>query len=201
MLSKNKANIHPYKGNTVIDKSKGVSSIKLMLAEGFLAYQWEKNGVKLTTTSPTYTATTAGTYRARFSRVSSAPTSEAQWNRWSDPIKITVAGTTAIASTTPAKVEMEPEAEPVAEEFSYSVYPNPGSPGNVNLQVLGGGEEPVQVAITDQMGKEVFNESFESSELAQDKRLNIPSSVAGGVYILRIQQGKRQVRTKVLIQH
>jgi hypothetical protein len=58
MLQQSKANISPSKGNLVIIKSKSQYP-KLMLAEGFLAYQWEKNGVIISgATSNTYTATT-----------------------------------------------------------------------------------------------------------------------------------------------
>ncbi|MEO5603172.1 MAG: prolyl oligopeptidase family serine peptidase [Cyclobacteriaceae bacterium] len=202
MLSKNKSNIHPFKGNTVINKSQGISSIKLMLAEGFLAYQWEKNGVVISTAkSPTYTATVAGTYRARFSRLSSAPTTT-QWNRWSDAVKITQVTTTAMVaqSTQPSAIKVETETEG-EEAFAYSVYPNPATTSNVNLHVRGAGEERVQISLTDQMGKEVFTETFEGAEFGEDKQLTLPASVPGGVYILRIRQGQRLVRTKVVLQN
>ena len=59
------------------------------LAPGFLAYQWEKDGVIISgATTPSYTAMQVGTYRARFSRISTAP-SEAEWNEWSSPVTVT----------------------------------------------------------------------------------------------------------------
>ena len=87
MLKQSKANLHAFAGNTIIDKSKGTYP-KLMLAEGFLAYQWEKDGAILGNTANTLTVTAPGRYRARYSRNSSSP-SEAQWNRWSQYITIT----------------------------------------------------------------------------------------------------------------
>ena len=92
MLKQSKANLHAFAGNTVIDGSKNQYP-KLFLAEGFLAYQWEKDGAILSNATHTLTVTTPGNYRARFSRKSSNPT-EAQWNQWSPYVTITQEGTT-----------------------------------------------------------------------------------------------------------
>jgi hypothetical protein len=206
MLSKNKANIHPFAGNTVIDKSKN-QYVKLMLAEGFLAYQWEKNGVIISTAkSPTYTATTPGTYRARFSRKSSYPT-EAQWNRWSAAVKVTelssatLASATTARTTAPESVEMTGEDEVVEGVFSFSVYPNPATVNNLNIQLQGAGNEPVQVKMIDQLGKELFAVTFENAVLAGDQQLALPPSVQGGMYVLLISQGQRQLRKKVVLKN
>jgi predicted esterase len=203
MLSKNKANLHPYAGNTVIDKSRGIK-VKLMLPEGFLAYQWEKDGVKLSITTPTYTVAGPGVYRARFSRLSTAPT-EAQWNRWSAALKVTqttTATTVAARSTESSNLEMEPEADSLQEVFSFSVYPNPATPGNVNLHLQGNaGEGPVHIRMADPMGKEVLAFTVEGDALSEDQRLVLPPSVQGGVYVLLIQQGSRQIRTKLVLQN
>jgi hypothetical protein len=88
ILSKNKSTIHTYGGVAAICLSNG-QGVKLELARGFKAYQWEYNGVVISgATAATYTANTPGVYRARFSRLSSNPT-EAQWNMWSDPVTVT----------------------------------------------------------------------------------------------------------------
>lgn len=92
MLKQSKANLHAFAGNTVIDKSKN-SYPKLFLAEGYLAYQWEKDGVIQGNRTHTLTVTTPGKYRARFSRKSASPT-EAQWNKWSPYVTITETGAT-----------------------------------------------------------------------------------------------------------
>ena len=57
MLKQSKANLHASGGNTVINHSSGVYP-KLMLAEGFLAYQWEKDGAIIGHTANTLTVTT-----------------------------------------------------------------------------------------------------------------------------------------------
>lgn len=87
ILSKNKANIHVPFGNPNICGTTG-AGVNLTLAQGFYAYQWERDGEIIPgANSYTYLATIPGVYRARFSRLSANPTEE-QWNRWSDPVTI-----------------------------------------------------------------------------------------------------------------
>jgi predicted esterase len=86
--NKNKANIHVYAGVAAICRTNN-QGVRMALAKGFLAYQWEFNGAIVTgANSPSFTAETPGTYRARFSRISSSP-NEGEWNRWSDPVIVT----------------------------------------------------------------------------------------------------------------
>jgi hypothetical protein len=105
ILAKRKNNIHALHGITQINPNTGVYP-KLVLPEGFFAYQWEKDGAVITSaTTNKLTVTIAGTYRARFSRKPSpGPT---DWNAWSPSIVIT--------TTTPVPPAEEPE-EPVDEE-------------------------------------------------------------------------------------
>lgn len=202
MLRQNKSYIHPFAGNTVIDKAKNVYP-KLMLAEGFLAYQWEKDGVILSTKSNTLTATTPGTYRARFSRKATYPT-EAQWNKWSPPVKVTEATTSTTLAATGAptdaqQLEAAPEEVSMEEASSFNVYPNPASADNIRLELQGMAESPVQVKIVDQMGRELYAQTFETPGLASGQQLALPSSAQGGVYILMVNQGERQLRKKVVV--
>jgi len=85
--NQNKSRIHTFAGSTAICLSNG-QGVKMELAAGFRAYQWERNGVIISgATSNTYTATTTGTYRARFSRKPSPTASD--WNQWSPAVSIT----------------------------------------------------------------------------------------------------------------
>lgn len=87
MLKKNKANIHVFAGSTSICSTNG-QGVRMELAEGFFAYQWERNGVIISgATGPRYVAETTGTYRARFSRKKNPGPSD--WNRWSDAVTVT----------------------------------------------------------------------------------------------------------------
>ncbi len=87
MLLQNKRDIRVLYGDPTICPTNS-NGVKLALSVGFLAYQWELDGAIIpAATSSTYTATQPGTYRARFSRISAAP-SEAQWNLWSKPVVV-----------------------------------------------------------------------------------------------------------------
>jgi hypothetical protein len=87
MLSKNKSDIHTYGGSAAICATNG-QGVRMELAKGFRAYQWERNGAIISgATSASYVATSTGTYRARFSRVLSPSASD--WNEWSDPVTVT----------------------------------------------------------------------------------------------------------------
>jgi hypothetical protein len=87
ILSKNKSKVHVFYNNPVICGTTGQGA-KLGYSFGFLAYQWEKDGqIIADATGAEYIATTPGVYRARFSRFAN-PT-EAQWNKWSQPVTVT----------------------------------------------------------------------------------------------------------------
>ncbi|HET9487321.1 MAG TPA: PA14 domain-containing protein [Chryseosolibacter sp.] len=87
MLDKDKANIHLFAGVSTICGTNG-QGVRMELAAGFHAYQWERNGEIISgATSSKYEADTPGTYRARFSRKKNPGPSD--WNRWSDPVQVT----------------------------------------------------------------------------------------------------------------
>jgi hypothetical protein len=85
-LGQRKSQIHAFGGTPVICSEEG---LLLELPEGYLSYQWEKDGNIIEgASSATYAATEPGKYRGRFSRLSSTP-SEEQWNEWSDEVDVT----------------------------------------------------------------------------------------------------------------
>jgi hypothetical protein len=109
ILSKNKSHLFILKGETKIVRANNLFP-KLMLAEGFLAYQWEKDGQILGgANSNTLTVNAPGNYRARFSRASAAP-AQNQWNEWSNLVTITE------DQPPPVEEEEEEEEEPEEEE-------------------------------------------------------------------------------------
>lgn len=88
MRSKSKTQIHVFYGNTSICGTTG-DGVKLGFANGFLAYQWERDGAIISgATGHEYVAQQPGVYRARFSRESGNP-GAGQWEKWSDPVTIT----------------------------------------------------------------------------------------------------------------
>lgn len=197
MLQKNKANITPSKGITVINTSTGQYP-KLLLSDGFFAYQWEKNGVIISgATSATYTATTAGTYRARFSRVAN-PTST-QWNRWSDPVVITSSSTARVASSTDSVLVVEPE-ENLSDDFAIELFPNPAKPDEVKIRVTSDVDSlDIKVQVLDSRG-DVFYESVHKPQILNEGINPFTSSnVSNGLYIVTAQQGRRIIRHKLMI--
>jgi hypothetical protein len=88
MLGKNKSRVHVFYNSPKICTTNGQGA-RLGFAAGFLAYQWEKDGVVIPgATSNEYIATEAGIYRGRFSR--KANPGESDWNAWSQSVEITI---------------------------------------------------------------------------------------------------------------
>lgn len=113
ILSKRKNSIHALHGITKVDNANGIFP-KLVLAEGFFAYQWEKDGVLIASaTSNKLTVTAPGTYRARYSR--KPLPGAADWNTWSAGITITGSGPVEPPAEEPP-AEEPPAEEPPAEE-------------------------------------------------------------------------------------
>jgi hypothetical protein len=96
-------------------------------------------------------------------------------------------------------IQVAPEELTLDKGLSFNVYPNPATADNIRLELLGMAESPVQVKIVDQMGRELYTQTFETPGLASGQQLALPSSPQGGVYILMVNQGERQLRKKVMV--
>jgi hypothetical protein len=199
MLSKSKSNIHPYKGNKVIVKSQSIYP-RLMLAEGFLAYQWQKNGITISgATSNTYTATTPGTYRARFSRISAAPTTSSQWNQWSASVTITEG--TAVTPASVDSVMIVDEIFAAEDEMGIRVYPNPSQGTDLMFQVDVLVPGSVEVQVVDPLGRQYFQRFYEYEELHREQRLDFVPALSNGVYILLINDGIKTRQERIMIRN
>ena len=191
LLKQSKTNIHVYQGITAIQ---GTKYPKLMLAEGFFKYQWEKDGKIVSGTSHTYIAKLPGKYRARFSRVAN-PTAS-QWNKWSPVVTITngSAGRIATASDSLDVVITEEETG-----LEVQAYPNPSS-GSFTVHISSDDvERPVSVKFIDQIGRPLYDGIHMVEELEGGIDLALPSSLPEGMYILKANQGVRTVNRKVII--
>jgi hypothetical protein len=198
MKSKSKSNIHASKGITTIIRSKSQFP-KLMLAEGFFAYQWEKNGVVISTAkSNVFTATAPGTYRARFSRISSAPTAS-QWNKWSASITITETTTTTAAST--LVVSDESLAELTDQPLGVDIFPNPATGLTFNVLVNGGIEGPIEIEVVDMMGSKKYRNVVSLERTGAEIPVVLNSAVSTGLYVVSVMQGRVIVKKKVLIRN
>jgi hypothetical protein len=193
MLAQTKSNITVTKGITTIKTSTGQYP-KLMLGEGFHAYQWEKDGVIISGASTnTYIAKVPGKYRARFSRVP-YPTST-QWNKWSAVVTVTYA-TTATRSETEDITIIEEEDD----AFEILAYPNPATPDELRISIQTPSKDlPVRVQIIDPLGRTLFDrdESPETLEAGFDP--NLSNAATSGMYVIIANQGRRSLRQKVII--
>jgi len=123
MLTHNKSDITVLYQNPTICPTTGAGA-KLALGTGFLAYQWEKDGVVISgANTSTYTASVSGSYRARFSRISATP-AEGEWNQWSNPVVVTESTpVTPILTTTssPHLPDINGINSPDQEGYVYTV--------------------------------------------------------------------------------
>ncbi|MBN8649891.1 MAG: fibronectin type III domain-containing protein [Cytophagales bacterium] len=113
MRKEDKSNIYVKFGNQTVCGTNGTAA-ELLLSQGFLAYQWEKDGAIIPGANTySYSATLPGTYRARFSR--KANPTESDWNRWSDPMVIT--------ESAPPTPVIKTIGSPVMPTINPAVYP------------------------------------------------------------------------------
>jgi predicted esterase len=117
MRKEDKSNIFVKFGNQTVCGTTGAAA-ELLLSQGFLAYQWEKDGVIIPgAITFSYSATLPGTYRARFSR--KANPTETDWNRWSDPMVITES-----APTTPTIKTIGSPVMPTINPTPWPIVPD-----------------------------------------------------------------------------
>jgi hypothetical protein len=145
-----------------------------------------------------YNATSPGTYRARFSRISSAPTAS-QWNKWSAPITITESTATTAASTLAATGESLIES--TDDPLRVDVYPNPATSDAVNVVVNTSVELPVEIQVLDLMGSTKFEQSLSNDESGNGLAITLPSNLSTGMYVVLVRQGNRIVKRKVLVRN
>jgi hypothetical protein len=189
-LKQSKTNISVSKGITVIS---GTYYPKLMLNEGFFAYQWEKDGVIISgATTNTYIAKLPGKYRARFSRVAN-PTST-QWNKWSPIVTITKSTS---GREDVAMVEMQ---EGLDDSERLQVYANPTHPKDLTISFDAiDSVTPVDVQFIDMTGKVYYQKIHGVDELRDGRTLDFTESVKDGLYVLLLNQGNKMYYKKVAI--
>ncbi len=196
MLQKNNANITPAKGITVINTSTGQYP-RLILSEGFFAYQWQKDGVTISgATGPIYIARAPGVYRARFSRVAN-PTST-QWNRWSDPVTVTSSSGGRIATVSDSVYVVEKVNQ--EKQFSLEVFPNPARADEVTVRATSAFDSPdMTISVLNAQGQAVYTGVYTIEQLNNGVSPALHRNLPDGLYIVVARQGKRLLRQKLII--
>jgi hypothetical protein len=109
ILAQNKSAIHTFAGSEAICTTNN-QGVRMELAKGFFAYQWQKNGVIISgANASAYVATSTGTYRARFSRVANPKVTD--WNQWSEPVNVT--------SQTPPQAKIDQIGTLLLKDLNY----------------------------------------------------------------------------------
>lgn len=121
----------------------------------------------------------------------SGPDTENKWTRiTSDVLKSDPSVVTAVG---PAS-DNGPE-----DSFKLSVYPNPTTQDNIHILVETVTPAPVQVMLTDPVGRSLFQGIFQPEEITRGISISPPGIMNTGMYVVMVRQGGVVVREKVIV--
>jgi hypothetical protein len=86
----------------------------------------------------------------------------------------------------------------VAQGLELSVYPNPSNGNNIQLMLSGMNTEVAQVRMLDAMGKQIWTNKFNTSELSNTS-IELEQSLADGIYFIQIVSGKETISQRFLV--
>jgi hypothetical protein len=184
MLGKSKADIHVWGGVPQIDTLNDRSA-KLMLANGFLSYQWEKDGKIIPgAVNNILTVDAPGVYRARFSRMSETPAAN-EWNDWSPPVTVVEGGPI---------MGVEDEGA-----LGISVYPNPTNGRDINIQLSPSSKGDVSVQLVDMLGQLVYEGTHFAGGLSDSHVVSLSLQLQDGIYIVIATNGRQEQRRRLVV--
>jgi hypothetical protein len=102
------------------------------------------------------------------------------------------------ASSTEAVVVEDPSN---SSTLRVSLYRNPSSADDINVNIESILDSPVQVRMLDMMGRPHYNKVYERNELQGTTRITPNSPLTNGIYILVVTQGKTVLKEKILIRN
>lgn len=85
------------------------------------------------------------------------------------------------------------------DSFMVSVFPNPTTQDNINIQVQTVINAPVQVRLIDPVGRNLFEGIFQPGEVSQGISISPLGVVNTGIYVVMVNQGKTRIHQKVMI--
>jgi hypothetical protein len=115
--------------------------------------------------------------------------------------------TSALRSGTPGtSMAMEGETEmydpdSAAEPFAVSVYPNPSTQTDINVQVETLNEAPVFLRIIDFSGREVYRGEFQAQQVNEGLRVEPLEKMDDGLYILLVNQNDKVTQHRISIKN
>ena len=85
------------------------------------------------------------------------------------------------------------------DSFIVSVFPNPTTQDNIQVQVETVINEPVQVRLIDPVGRDLFQGVYQPEEISRGILITAPGILNTGIYLVLVQQGKIRQHRKVVI--
>ncbi len=87
-----------------------------------------------------------------------------------------------------------------SDDFGFVLYPNPTTNRVIFMRLKTNDlHSPVTVRIVNTVGIDIFSTNVDLEDLAGDLRIEMKSGVHAGMYIIRIEQGKRVAEGKLII--
>jgi len=89
-------------------------------------------------------------------------------------------------------------SQDVAQGMELNIYPNPSNGNNIQLMLSGIDAQVVQVRMLDAMGKQIWVNKYNSSELSNTS-IEFAQSLSDGLYFIQIVSGKETISQRFLV--
>jgi hypothetical protein len=83
------------------------------------------------------------------------------------------------------------------DESVFNIYPNP-SMGNITISWGRTFSEHVEIVIVDQLGRVVYRETISEPGITEKQ---LETKFPGGIYLIRVGDGKRQIQRKLVVNY
>jgi hypothetical protein len=89
-------------------------------------------------------------------------------------------------------------SQDVAQGMELNIYPNPSNGNNIQLMLSGIDAQVVQVRMLDAMGKQIWTNKYNSSELSNTS-IEFAQSLSDGLYFIQVVSGKETISQRFLV--
>ena len=83
--------------------------------------------------------------------------------------------------------------------LSFTTYPNPTTPNNVNLEIVADQRSPLLIRMLDLYGRVMYVRQFEPGEMSGSIKIKSNEHMKQGIYLIVVEQEGRQVNRKLMI--
>ena len=90
--------------------------------------------------------------------------------------------------------------EQTNDDAAVVLYPNP-SEGQFTVQLSGGHAAEMRIEVMDALGRVIYTDLSQTEEgIPSTRQISLPSSVASGMYMVRIQDGEQTYSQRLVVQ-